>query len=155
MRLGDAVAGLLILACGIAIALYARTFPAIPGQQIGPAFFPVMIGAGLAILGAVLASGGRRGPDRGLRADDWTRHPVLLARFVLVIAALLFYALAVDRLGFFATAFLLLTTLMLAFGVRRRWIVPAAALVTLAIHYAFYTLLRVPLPWGVLEPLAW
>jgi hypothetical protein len=23
------------------------------------------------------------------------------------------------------------------------------------IHYAFYTLLRVPLPWGVLEGIAW
>jgi putative tricarboxylic transport membrane protein len=36
-----------------------------------------------------------------------------------------------------------------------RWIVPLAVVVTLAIHYAFYKLLRVPLPWGWLEPLGW
>ncbi len=41
--------------------------------------------------------------------------------------------------------------LFLAFGVARRWILPLAASVTLVIHYAFYSLLRVPLPWGVLE----
>jgi putative tricarboxylic transport membrane protein len=28
-------------------------------------------------------------------------------------------------------------------------------IVTLVIHYAFYSLLRVPLPWGVLERFAW
>jgi putative tricarboxylic transport membrane protein len=41
------------------------------------------------------------------------------------------------------------------FGVRVRWIVPLAVVVTLVIHYAFYKLLHVPLPWGVLERFAW
>jgi putative tricarboxylic transport membrane protein len=30
-----------------------------------------------------------------------------------------------------------------------------STLMTLLIHYAFYKLLRVPLPWGVLQPFAW
>jgi putative tricarboxylic transport membrane protein len=30
-----------------------------------------------------------------------------------------------------------------------------AFLMALAIHYAFYKLLRVPLPWGVLQGIAW
>ena len=30
-----------------------------------------------------------------------------------------------------------------------------AVIATLAIHFAFYKLLRVPLPWGVLMPVAW
>jgi putative tricarboxylic transport membrane protein len=33
--------------------------------------------------------------------------------------------------------------------------IPIALIMTLAIHYAFYKLLRVPLPWGVLMPIAW
>ena len=36
--------------------------------------------------------------------------------------------------------------------------VPAAVLSLLLsalVHFAFYTLLRVPLPWGVLTPWAW
>jgi putative tricarboxylic transport membrane protein len=28
-------------------------------------------------------------------------------------------------------------------------------LLTLAIHFCFYRLLRVPLPWGWLQPIAW
>ena len=30
-----------------------------------------------------------------------------------------------------------------------------ALVMTLVIHYMFYKLLRVPLPWGVLTPWAW
>jgi len=30
-----------------------------------------------------------------------------------------------------------------------------AAIATLLVHFAFYKLLRVPLPWGVLTPWAW
>ncbi len=48
-----------------------------------------------------------------------------------------------------------LATLFGVFGVRSRWIVPLAIVVTLVIHYAFYKLLRVPLPWGILERFAW
>jgi putative tricarboxylic transport membrane protein len=41
------------------------------------------------------------------------------------------------------------------FRVRARWIAPLAVVVPLGIHYAFYKLLHVPLPWGVLEKFAW
>jgi putative tricarboxylic transport membrane protein len=48
-----------------------------------------------------------------------------------------------------------LAALFAVFGVRARWILPLALLMTLAIHTAFYKLLRVPLPWGVLQPILW
>ena len=35
---------------------------------------------------------------------------------------------------------------------RALWV---GALMTLLIHYAFYKLLKVPLPWGWLQPVAW
>jgi putative tricarboxylic transport membrane protein len=66
-----------------------------------------------------------------------------------------FYALAVDWLGFFLTSLVFLVALFLAFGVARRWVLPLALGVTFAIHYGFYTVLRVPLPWGVFEGIAW
>jgi putative tricarboxylic transport membrane protein len=87
--------------------------------------------------------------------DDWVRQPRMVLNAALVIGALIFYALMVDTIGFFLTAFILLTTLFLAFGVRRRWVGPIAIVVTLGLHFAFYTLLRVPLPWGWLEAIAW
>jgi putative tricarboxylic transport membrane protein len=48
-----------------------------------------------------------------------------------------------------------LSALFVAFGVRRIWIAPVALVATIVIHFGFYTLLRVPLPWGVLEAIAW
>jgi putative tricarboxylic transport membrane protein len=48
-----------------------------------------------------------------------------------------------------------LAAVFAAFGVRRRWILPLALIITLVIHYSFYKLLRVPLPWGLLEGFAW
>jgi putative tricarboxylic transport membrane protein len=57
----------------------------------------------------------------------------------------------VDALGFILTGVVYLATLFAVFGVRPRSVVPIALAVTLVIHYAFYKLLKVPLPWGLLE----
>ena len=32
---------------------------------------------------------------------------------------------------------------------------PIAVVATLVVHFAFYQLLRVPLPWGLLQGVAW
>lgn len=156
MRFSDRLSGLLVLIFGVAIAAYARTFPPMPGQPVGPSLFPTVVGCGLVLFGAALIVRSARMP-RGewIAFDDWVRRPRMIFNFALVVAAVAVYALAVNRLGFIVTAFLFLSVLFLAFGVRRTRIVPAAAVVTIVIHYAFYTLLRVPLPWGVLEGIAW
>lgn len=156
MKLGDAASGLLAAALGVAVVLHARTFPPMPGQPVGPSLFPILVGAGLIVAGAALTLVGLRRPAGPfVEIEPWARRPRMLANFALVIADLLFYALAVDRLGFLITAVLFLTVLFLAFGVGRARILPLAAAVTFVIHYGFYTLLRVPLPWGVLEEIAW
>lgn len=156
MKLHDTLCGLLILLFGIAVVAYAQTFPPMPGQNIGPSLFPTLIGSGFVLFALGLMMSGAR--ERGapwVELDDWLRRPRMGLNFVLVIADLVFYALAVDRLGFFITGFLFLCVLFVAFGVARKWIVPVAVAVTLFIHYGFYSLLRVPLPWGLLEGIAW
>jgi len=40
-------------------------------------------------------------------------------------------------------------------GVRPSRVVPVAIVATLIIHTGFYKLLKVPLPWGLLQPIAW
>ncbi len=156
MKLGDALSGLAIVLIGLAIVAYAARFPTMPGQAIGPSAFPMMIGIGLTLLGAALAVTGTWTP-RGWRVEleEWIHKPRMVMNFALVIASLLFYCFAVDSLGFFLTAFVFLTVLFVAFGVTRVWIAPVALAVTALIHYGFYSLLRVPLPWGVLEAIAW
>jgi putative tricarboxylic transport membrane protein len=156
MRFSDTSTGLLILAIGVTIAGYAQTFPPMPGQNVGPSLFPTLIGLGLALLGLILTVSGLR--QRGtphFTADAWMRRPRMAANGALVIASLIFYATIVDALGFFLTSFTVLSVLWLAFGARGRWIAPLAVAVTLIFHYGFYTLLHVPLPWGVFERFAW
>lgn len=155
MKLNDTLSGLLILIAGMAVVAQARTFPSMPGQSIGPALFPSLIGGGLMLCGValVLSRRGRGAP--WFQADPWVRRPRMVLNFGLVFVDLVFYAIAVGRLGFFITALIFLSVLMLAFGVPRRRIMPLAMAVTLLIHYAFYSLLRVPLPWGVLDSIAW
>ena len=156
MRVGDRASGVFSIAFGAAVAAYAWSFPATPGHPVGPAAFPITIGCALVIAGALLLFGGRHERrDSGIELPAWTRDRRLGANFVLVLASVVFYALAVERLGFLVTAILLLAILFGAFGVRRARILPLAVAVTLAIHFSFYTLLRVPLPWGVLEAIAW
>jgi putative tricarboxylic transport membrane protein len=155
MKFNQALLGLLVILLGLAVVLQARTFPSMPGQSIGPAFFPTIIGVGLLLTGAALALSrrGRRPP--WIEGAEWLRRPRMLFNFLLVFSDLVFYAVAVTRLGFFITAVLFLGVLMAAFGVPRGRVLPFALVVTFAIHYAFYSLLRVPLPWGVLERFAW
>jgi putative tricarboxylic transport membrane protein len=156
MRTSDLTTGLFVMAGGIAVAGYAQTLPPMPGQPIGPSLFPTVIGVALALAGGVLALSGLKQRDtRWLELDAWTRTPRALARVALVIIVLIAYTLVVDALGFLITGGLFLSVLFAAFGTRRGWILPIAIGVTVAIHYAFYTVLGVPLPWGVLEAIAW
>jgi putative tricarboxylic transport membrane protein len=156
MKLKDTLAGALLLVFGGAVVAYAASFTGAPGQKVSPALFPSLIGGGLALGGAALIWADRK--NRGAPAitrEAWTREPRQALKVSLIPSALICYALFVETAGFFATSILFLVALLLAFGARPRWIAPLAVGVTLAIHFMFYSLLRVPLPWGWLEGIAW
>ena len=158
MRFNDAVLGIVILAFGAAVALYAgMTFPALPGQEFGPAFFPTIIGAVLAGCGAILLiQGVLKGRTVPLvELGEWARSPGHVLNFFSIFLALIVYILFTDSIGFIPVSFLILTVLMMRFG--SRWFTAAGIglAATLVIHTAFYKVLLVPLPWGILEPLQW
>ena len=67
---------------------------------------------------------------------------------------LLFYVLAVDRLGFLVTAAAIVLMASLALGARLRLAAPLAIGAPLFVHLVFSKLLRVPLPPG-LVPAPW
>ncbi len=156
MKLSDRASGFLAAALGLAVVLQARTFPPMPGQPVGPSLFPLVIGVGLIAAGATLLVGDARRPRDPLMVfADWARRRRSLGNFGLVLCAMVFWVLTLNTVGFLITAVVFLAVLFFAFGVRRARVLPLALAVTLAIHYAFYTLLRVPLPWGLLEGIAW
>ena len=152
MKFNDAVFGAIFLVLGLAIVHHVRSFPTIPGQQIGPALFPGLVAAGLAGCGALLIWSGLR--DRASQpwfvADEWTRSTRHVVAFLSVIGAIAFYIALADLLGFLIAGPTILFVLFLLFGVRPARAAVVAIVATLVIWYAFYKLLRVPLPWGVL-----
>ena len=157
MRLNDVLSGLLWVLLGGGVAVYAWTFPAATGAGVGPGLFPLAIGLSLVAGGIVMtASAWKARHESGwVEWDEGLRQPRPALKGALAVGSLGFYAAVVDTVGFFLTSFAMLAGLFLAFGVSRKWIVPIAVGVTLGLHVAFYTLLRVPLPWGWLEGIAW
>jgi putative tricarboxylic transport membrane protein len=161
MKLNDAVWGALFALLGAAILWHVQGFPRIPGQNVGPGLFPGVLAVAMLVCGAILIGTGLKGrraeggASRWAVAPPWLRSPRHVLAFVILAAVNVFYLLVVERLGFVLTAFVYLAALMWVLRVRLALVFPLALVMTLAIHYAFYKLLRVPLPWGVLQGIAW
>jgi putative tricarboxylic transport membrane protein len=148
------VSGAALIALAALILWHIQGFPEMPGQKFGPAWFPGLVAGGLGLCGVGLIGGGlrRRGP--WLALPDWMRRARPRLAVAAVLGGLLFYVLAAQALGFYLTALLIVVIWMRVLGAAWRVALPVAALATLVIHLSFYKLLRIPLPWGVLEPYA-
>ncbi len=155
MKVNDAVIGVVLVLFALLMIWQTRSFPAMPGQDYGPALFPVLVGIGLIVTGGILIAGGlaRRRTEPWVGGGAWLRSPLHLARFAAIVGGLLFYILASDRLGFIPTAILLLFGWLLLFRGRPLSSLVIALAVTAVVDYAFTHLLLVPLPLGVLQRL--
>jgi len=164
MRLPDSVTGLFIAGLGGLSAYGGSLLPPVPGQQIGPNVFPMVVGIGLVICGAMIALGiGRSFEDEaeadlaaiegGAAAPEETR-PLYRLRVLLPPGLLLFYVFAVERIGFIATAGILIFISSLALGARLKLAIPLAIFAPMGVHILFYKLLRVPLTAGLI-PMPW
>lgn len=157
MRLNDSLIALLLIALAVGVIAYASGFPPMPGQTFGPGLFPTVIGAGLILSGLGLIVSRVRAADKQavIELDGWVRTPRLLFDFALVVGGLLFYILLSEDLGYFIAAPIALAAFLFATGTRMLVALPVAVIVPALMHYIFYTLLKVPLPWGVLTRYAW
>ena len=157
MKLNDAVFGLLFMLLGAAVLAAVQGYPKIPGQPVGPALFPGLIAAGLCVCGVLLVARGwrARADQPWLAWEDWVHSPRHVAALAVLLGAILFYILAADKLGFLPAAALVLVSLFLVLKVPPGRAVLIAVIAALVVHFAFYKLLRVPLPWGVLQGVAW
>jgi putative tricarboxylic transport membrane protein len=157
MKIHDTVFGLFFLALGTLVLFAIRGFPNIPGQPVGPALFPGLIAAGLCITGVMLVIKGIRQQTSAawFAWEDWVHSPGHVFALCVLLASVIFYIAFANSLGFLLTSFLMLIALFKALHVGWRRTLIVAMVATLVVHFAFYKLLRVPLPWGVLTPWAW
>lgn len=169
MKVSDRLTGAMLVGLGVASYWGGSRLPQIPGQQIGPNVFPMVIGAALVACGVLIILGiGRTFEEEekivtsatGDVADGDTLEKAQgrLATFlrggwkVLVPpAALFFYYFASEKLGFWITASLMVFTLAWSQGAKLKWALGLAVVAPALVHLVFYKLLRVPLPPGLLK----
>ncbi|HUQ75576.1 MAG TPA: tripartite tricarboxylate transporter TctB family protein [Burkholderiales bacterium] len=156
MKFNDALLGAVFLALSIAVLITIQGYPKIPGQSIGPGAFPGLITillAGCSL--ALIWRGWRERHSQPLVAlGAWLASPRHLLNFGITVGVLVFYVLAAEKIGFLICGAIILLALFLALRVKPRLAVGLAFAVPVLIHFIFYKLLRVPLPWGVL-PVLW
>jgi putative tricarboxylic transport membrane protein len=151
MKINDAIFGVIFAVLGAVVLVHVQSFPTIPGQQYGPGLFPGSVAAGFLVCGILLiVSGLRHRSERWVAAGQWVRSPRHVMASIAVVAGIVAYVLLAERIGFLIIAPLLLLLWLRAFSVRWKTAILIAVIVSLVIWYAFYKLLRVPLPWGVL-----
>jgi putative tricarboxylic transport membrane protein len=151
MQRTDRWVGIALAALALAVLWSARSFPPVPGQKLGSAFLPMIIGAGLLVCGVALVV-------RSFRGRVYAKAEVVagveehFGSAVVIVGAVLAYIFLAEPIGFLFIAPLCLLAVFLA--LRVRWPVALGCAIggTLLVHLAFYKLLRVPLPWGPLTP---
>jgi putative tricarboxylic transport membrane protein len=167
MQLPDRVTGLFMVVLGGLAAYGGSRLPPVPGQQIGPNVFPLVVGIGLAICGGMIAFGVGRHYEEQAESDlakisgqIATGNPDARSRWwrglkaLVPPALLLFYVVAIEPLGFLPTAAAMVLSASLALGAQLRLAVAMAIGAPLIVNLMFSKLLRVPLPSGLL-PLPW
>ncbi|WP_068112442.1 tripartite tricarboxylate transporter TctB family protein [Tropicimonas marinistellae] len=153
----DIVTGAVLAAAGAWLAWEARSFPTLGGMTHGPGLFPTIAGAGMVLCGllilmtgviAAAASATPVAPAPALGRRGWINSGA-------VVLGVVFFALFLNTLGFHLVAFPLMLALLLLFGISWWKSLLLSVGVTMLVHLIFYSFLHVPLPWGMLEPIAW
>lgn len=164
MRISDRISGLFLFLLGLAAFWGGSKLPPVPGQQVGPSAFPMVVGAGLVIVGLLIALHiGRTfeeaaeselaehgGIDPEAEAYQQRRRWLAFLPPALMVA---YYFLS-ERLGFVPISTIMIAILAYALNANRKMILPVSVLGSLFIYLIFVKVLRVPLPPGPL-PLPW
>ncbi|MGE4335812.1 MAG: tripartite tricarboxylate transporter TctB family protein [Pigmentiphaga sp.] len=154
MNRTDLVTGIVLFVIGAAMAVEASSFPALGGMSYGAGFFPTIIAGGLmvsAILIIVESATIRRVVSKEAEAGNGAGFTSVFA----VSSIIVFFALSLNVLGFHIAGAIAVLAAMRVFGGGWPATITMVIVAPPIIHFVFYSILRVPLPWGVLLPIAW
>ena len=156
MKVNDAVFGAIFVLLGLVVLVHVQSFPRIPGQPVGPGLFPGLISVAFALCGLLLIVSGvrNRAEEPWYETAEWMRSGRHFISFGAIVGGVAAYVLLANTIGFLILSPVLLWLWFTTLGVRRVTAVVVAIIATLVIWYAFYKVLRVPLPWGVLKDYA-
>lgn len=150
MTLADRIGGLVLLLLGLAVVIASLNLPAIPGQPVGPAVFPTVLGVALGLSGLVIFARPQRQKSPGSEHVE-AFNIIGSLRLIFPVAILILGYFMMEPAGFLITGFVVmfLTCLLLRGSVAGSLLFSAG--MTVLIYIIFVRLLRVPLPAGILS----
>jgi putative tricarboxylic transport membrane protein len=162
MKIDDRITGLALVVFGAAVAWMASGFPMMAGLPYGPGFFPTIAAVGLIVCGIVVAVSGALAARAAAAGGPVPLRPTPreamvggLVRPFLILLVVVAFGLLLEPLGFHIAAVITVGAAALIFGAHPVTALVLAVAAAFATHVVFYSFLRVPLPWGVLTPVAW
>lgn len=136
----DLAGGIVLAAAGLFVAIYVAAHYDIGSlRRMGPGFFPILLGASLAILGVVIA----------IPAWSQARQPMRIAwkEAAAVLSAIVVFALGLERAGLIpSTAAAVLIASLAAPDRRILWRLVLAVAVTVLSVAVFHFGLRMTVP---------
>jgi putative tricarboxylic transport membrane protein len=158
MWVSDAVFGVVLLLLATAIIVLAQAFPAMPGQDYGPALFPTLIAAGFGLCGLVLLvrTLPRVSTEGLFHVRGWEGGwGGRLGDVLLIVGGLVAWILVWNPVGFLLGATAYAGALMTRFRGRPVSSLALGLALALAIDWSFRRLLLVPLPLGPFTGIIW
>jgi len=141
--MSDRITGVLLLALAVAFGWHARSFRTnFMTDPLGPQAWPIMLAVFLALLSLYLIV-------RPERRADWP-HSVVLFRQIVLIVALVLYAVVLERLGFLASTVVIVGFMAMLLGARWWQAGLTGVLSSALLFLLFNNLLGLPLPLGSL-----
>lgn len=154
MRFNDLVSGAIMIAAALLVIVLTLRFPEFPGQNYGPAVFPRLLSVLMILCGLLMVIRGYASWRAGAplaEIPSWARDPVNVVSALLVLGSALAYIFILDAIGFVPLTLVVLLILFLWFKVRVPVAVVTAFVAAFGINWFFASLMRVPLPRGLMD----
>ncbi|WP_417809438.1 tripartite tricarboxylate transporter TctB family protein [Thioclava sp.] len=157
MKISDRLMGCFLLLFATAVLLQASTFPMIPGQSVGSGLLPTIVAVGLIICAIILITKDLLGTPRPklIEAGAWITDRRRILRVAIVLLGTASFIPFLDVIGFPVLSITVLLAFLLSLRVEVLTAVLVSVTASLAIHTLFSKVFLVPLPWGVLQSIAW
>jgi hypothetical protein len=134
--------GLLFIVLGLGFALYARNYQMGTASQMGPGYFPVVLGSLLAVIGLVVTVQGL-----SLTQDEEKIEPMFFKPMLLVLGPIILFGVMLIPMGLVLSSIMLIGLTALAspeFSLK--YVVPTALVLTLGCYLVFIYGLGLPIP---------
>jgi putative tricarboxylic transport membrane protein len=142
----DSALGVVFALGGAAILQQALTMQSLPGMNVGPGLFPSIVGGGIAVMGVALTIQGWI-----VRVTPEEEVPPLVTWFAVgIVASLAASILAMPYLGFLVAGTLFAVAVVLMSGGKWLSAIIFSPIAAAAIYFTFTSIMRVPLPRGLL-----